>query len=98
MPLGSKQVYTTVAHQGIPGSVIGVSNQYRGETTEQCLERLRQVRPNLFRLAEEANATVAWHAPIEGGSTNASDNFVLVQPRGVAEVEEQEAAQERNRV
>jgi len=44
--------YTTVAHQGTPGTVIGVKNRVVREDAEKRLERLRKANPRLFDIAE----------------------------------------------
>jgi len=74
--------YTTVAHQGVPGTVIGVQNRVVKENAEKCLERLRKANPRLFDLAEEANATLPERGPAERARRNNGDNVIVIQPQG----------------
>ena len=74
--------YTTVAHQGAPGTVIGVQNRVVKENAEKRLERLRKANPRLFNLAEEANTTLPFRGPAQRARTNDSNNVVVIQTQG----------------
>ena len=71
-----------MAHQGVPGTVIGVQNRVVKENAEKCLERLRKANPRLFDLAEEANATLPFRGPVQRARTNNGNNVVVIQPQG----------------
>ena len=84
--------YTTVAHQGAPGTVIGVQNQVVKENAKKRLKRLKKANPKLFKLAEEANATLPLRGPAERAHRNDGNNVVVIQPQNVAEAAGQRAA------
>ena len=81
-----------MAHQDAPGTVIGVQNRVVKENAKKRLERLRKANPKLFKLAEEANATLPLRGPAERARRNDGDNVVVIQPQNVAGAAGQEAA------
>ena len=73
--------YTMVAHQGTPGTVIGVKNRVVREGADERLERLREANPRLFDIAERANATLRERGPAERARRNDGDNVVVIKPQ-----------------
>ena len=85
-----------MAHQGAPGTVIGVQNRVVKENAKQRLKRLKKAHPKLFRLPEGANATLPWRGPAERARRSNGDNVVVIQPQNVAGAAGQQAATERS--
>ena len=84
--------YTTVAHQGALGTVIGVQNRVVKENAKKCLRRLKKANPKLFKLAEEANTTLPLCGPADRARRNNGDNVVVIQPQNMADAAGPKAA------